>query len=80
MLKKIPLTDMRNSQAGKVISIDGGTKTVEKLESIGVRKGSCIVKKSALLGRGPVIVNVSNTEVAIGYKLAKKIMVEVNKP
>jgi Fe2+ transport system protein FeoA len=73
---KMPLSDMDIGRSGVIISISGGKKTVAKLESLGIRAGALIVKKNALPAKGPLIVRVANSEVAIGYALAKKIWVE----
>lgn len=80
MLKrKMLLSDMENAGSGIIMSIEGGKRIIDKLDSIGIRVGAYIVKKSALLGKGPLIVSVANTEVAIGYAMAKKILVEVDR-
>lgn len=75
--RKLSLVSMRNGQSGTVISIIGGKGTIERLEALGIRIGAGITKKSALLGHGPVIVVVGNAEIAVGYKMASRIIVEV---
>ncbi len=75
--RKIALYMMKNFQPGIVIEISGGRGMCSRLEALGIRIGSRIIKKSALLGFGPVIVLVGNTEIAIGHGMAARIFVEV---
>lgn len=77
--RTMALSEMKNSQTGTVKVIKGCGGMTSKLESIGIRLGCKIKKKSALLGFGPVIVLVGNTEIAIGHKMALKILVEVDR-
>jgi len=76
--QKMVLTSMHSSQSGIVIAIDGGGGITGRLEALGIRRGSRIVKKSALIGCGPVIVCAGNTEIAIGYGMASRIIIEAD--
>ncbi|MDI6840596.1 MAG: FeoA family protein [bacterium] len=78
MGNKISLVEMRISEKGKVIEIQGGYGMIRKLETLGIREGKEIKKLSAQLMRGPVIIQVSNTRVAIGFGMARRIIVEVS--
>ena len=75
--QKFTLANMKNGQSGTVIEINGGSGMISRLEALGVRIGVRIIKKSGLFMKGPVIVDVGNTQVAIGYGMASKILVEV---
>ena len=75
--RRIALAAMKNLQCGTVISINGGGVMCSRLEALGIRVGSIIKKKSSLLGLGPAILLVGNTEIAIGHGMASKIIVEV---
>lgn len=76
--RKLALSDMKNTQSGIVAAIKGGRVMCTRLEALGIRVGSRIKKKSALIGCGPVIVLVGNTEIAIGHGMALRIFVEVD--
>lgn len=76
--RKIALSEMKNKQSGVVIIINGGGGMCKRLEELGIRIGSRIIKKSALIGCGPVITSIGNTEIAIGHGIATKIFVEVD--
>lgn len=74
---KLALSSMKNMQSGTVMAIQGGGEMNRRLEALGIHEGSKVTKKSAMLGFGPVIVAVGNTEIAIGHCMASKIFVEV---
>lgn len=76
--RRVALSAMKNAESGIVVAIFGGRGMHGRLEALGIRVGAKITKKSALLGSGPVIVMVGNTELAIGYGMATKILVEVD--
>ncbi len=79
MEKRIPLTEMEANETGKVIEMHGGHGMVGNLEKMGIRIGTEIKKKNQQLMRGPMMVQVGNTQVAIGYGMAKRIIIEVKK-
>ena len=72
-----PVNSMRNGQWGKLVQIDGGDDLTEKLASLGIRAGTRLGKKYGLLGRGPVVLTIGTGEVAIGYGMATRMMVQV---
>ena len=73
----LDLTKLKSGQKGVVVEIQGGVGLVRRLESMGVRKGKKITKISAQFWRGPQIVKVDNTQVAIGFGMAVKISIKV---
>jgi len=75
----IDLTRIRQGEKGRVIDIQGGWGLLRKLEALGIRQGTEIVKVSSQLMRGPITIRVGNTQVAIGFGMARKIMVEYKK-
>lgn len=76
--KRIALSKMKASQYGFVVAINGGHKMVNKLRALGVYVGVRVIRKNRLLGPAPVIIMVGNTEIAIGYSMAARIVVEVD--
>ncbi len=70
----ITLIELKNFRKALVIDIVGGSMAKRKLENLGIRVGSIIVKKGPSLG--PVVVNSGNTQIAIGRGLASKILVK----
>lgn len=74
-----PLVDLVSLEEGasaEVIKILGGLKMRFRLESLGIYEGVKIKKISKVLFRGPVIIEVKNYKIAIGYGMAKKILVK----
>jgi Fe2+ transport system protein FeoA len=71
------ICEMKNGQTGIIKHIKGGTNIIKKLEIMGVILGSKINKKSSFFKIGPCVIKVGMTELAIGYQMASKIMVEV---
>ena len=74
--KQITLTQMQTGQSGVVIQIQGGHGLVNRLNALGIRAGKRITKLSSMIMRGPVTVQVDRAQVAIGFGMAKRIIVE----
>jgi len=49
-----------------------------RLEALGIRPGMKVTKISSMLFRGPVTLRVGNAQVAIGFGMANRIIVEVD--
>jgi ferrous iron transport protein A len=71
------LTNMRDGQAGTIISIDAGKKATKRLADLGLIPGKDIKILRKTLFSGPVEIRVSGSRLAIGRGLASKIVVEV---
>ncbi|MDI6799932.1 MAG: FeoA family protein [Actinomycetota bacterium] len=71
------LAEMKIGEKGLVTKIDGGSGVERRLEALGIRKGSRVTKAGSMLLKGPVVVRVDGCQLALGYGVAKKIMVEV---
>ena len=76
--KQITLTQMQIGQSGVVIQIQGGHGLVNRLNSLGIRPGKRITKVSSMLMRGPVTIQVDRAQVAIGFGMASRIIVELD--
>jgi len=74
----IDLSQMMAGQTGRIIGFNGGRGLVQRLESMGIRLGVQITKVSGQIMRGPVVVRLGNTQVAIGFGMARKVLVEVD--
>lgn len=74
------ITDMAVLKAGvtgTVTSIDGGHGVTNRLDAMGIRPGIKVTKLSGQFMRGPVIIKVGSAQIAIGYGMAKKVLVQV---
>lgn len=76
-MKKTNLVRMRSGTRGTVVKIGGGKHMQRKTEMLGIRVGCSMVKVSGHALRGPVVVKVGATQIAIGHGMAHKIIVEV---
>lgn len=75
----IDLTQLQPGEIGIVEEMQGGHGFIKKLQSMGVRQGKRIVKVSSHFWRGPQTIEVDNIQIAIGFGMAKKIMVSVKR-
>jgi ferrous iron transport protein A len=75
--KQVPLTMLKAGQSGKIVQVQGGAGLINRLSALGVRPGGRITKVSSMLMRGPVTVQIGRVQVAMGFGMAKRVMVEV---
>ncbi len=75
---QMTLGQMEAGQAGTVIQVLGGRGLNRRLEALGIRPGKKVTKISSMLFRGPVIFRADHTQVAIGFGMASKILVEID--
>jgi len=71
------LEHLRSGEGGRIAQIDGGHGVVNRLAALGIRPGKRIMKLSSRFMRGPVTVQVDRAQVAIGFGMAKRILIEV---
>ena len=74
-MSEISLAQMRQGEEGVVVSVHGGYGLFNKLESLGIRNGTRIRKISSHFMKGPVIIQSGNTQLAIGFGMASRVMV-----
>lgn len=75
----INLTQLHPGEIGIIKEIQGGAGLVRKLQSMGIRQGKKITKVSSHFWRGPQTVEIDDRQIAIGFGMARKISVEVEK-
>lgn len=76
---QLTLAEMRTGQSGIVVGVLGGHGLIGRLDALGIRPGRKVTKLSSTLFRGPVTLRVNNSRVAVGFGMAKKIIVEADK-
>ena len=74
---KISLVDMKPGQSGTLVEILGGCRMIVRLDALGLRLCKRVRKVSSMLMRGPVVVEVDGFQIAIGYGMASRIIVEI---
>ena len=71
------LKDLKSGEGGRIAQIDGGRGVVNRLAALGIRPGRRVMKLSSGFMRGPVTIQVDRAQVAIGFGMAKRILIEV---
>jgi ferrous iron transport protein A len=67
---------MNRGERGVVYKILGGHGVTRRLEALGVRPGVLITKVSSQFMRGPITIQLGNTQIALGFGIAKKVIVK----
>lgn len=75
--RQTTVAQMRTGERGRIIEITGGHGPTRRLEAMGIRPGKKIAKVSSMLMRGPVTIQVDGVQVAIGFGIARRILVEL---
>lgn len=73
---RVDLTRLENNQAGRVVEVQGGQPAVANLGNLGIVPGTVLVKKSASLMRGPIVLEREGSQFAVGFAMAQGIIVE----
>lgn len=76
--KQITLRQMQAGQSGIVVQIAGGHGLINRLSALGIRPGKRITKVSSMFMRGPVTIQVDRAQVAIGFGMANRVIVELD--
>ena len=72
---EITLFNLESGKKATIKRLDGGVEFQKKLTSLNIRVGKTIRKITAQPLHGPVVIEIDNTEAAIGINMAKKIVV-----
>ncbi|MFA5270876.1 MAG: FeoA family protein [Candidatus Omnitrophota bacterium] len=75
----IDLTQLQPCEIGLIIEIQAGHGLCRKIQSLGIRSGKKVTKISSHFWRGPQTIEIDNLQVAIGFGMAKKIFIEVDR-
>ncbi len=75
----VNLTEMKGGQTGVVVNIEGGLGARDRIQSMGIRIGKRIKKEGPRFGRGPQTVLIGNLRIAVGFGMASKILVQIDK-
>ncbi len=75
--KETTVARMKDRQHGIVVRIEGGHGLTDRLNAMGIRPGKKITRIGAMMMRGPVTIKVDGTQVAMGFGMASKVVVEL---
>jgi ferrous iron transport protein A len=70
------LTQLEIGRTARVVEIQGGQSLQNKLHAIGILPGKTISKTSRAIFKGPIVLMVGSVQIAIGFGMARKIMVK----
>jgi ferrous iron transport protein A len=73
----IPLANMEINREGIIYKLEGEAGFQARLQALNIRIGKRIKKISTNPFRGPIVVEVDSSRVAIGYGMAQKVMVDI---
>jgi len=76
-MKKISLVHFKPNHKGKISEITGGAGLQNRLMSMGLYIGKEITKLSYIGLRGPVVIRVGRSVLALGHGMAAKIIIEI---
>jgi ferrous iron transport protein A len=71
------LTDLKAGADARIVQIDGGHGMVGRLAALGIRPGKRITMLNSGFMKGPVTIEVDRGQIAIGFGMAKRILVEL---
>lgn len=77
--EQLSVAEMRTGQTGTVIEVLGGSGLVRRLDALGIRAGKKVTKISSTLFRGPITLGVDSARVAVGFGMARRIIVETDR-
>ena len=75
----VDITQLKPGEEGIIVQLLGGPGLIRRMQSLGVRIGKKVKKVSSHFWHGPQTIEIDNLKIAIGYGLAKKIIVEVKR-
>ncbi|MFH2068315.1 MAG: fused ferrous iron transport protein A/B [Candidatus Omnitrophota bacterium] len=75
----LTLSELKSGEQGIIKELQGGHGLRRKLESLGIRVGKTVRRVNEPSRGGPVVLEIDGSKSAVGYGMAKKIMVEVRK-
>ncbi len=75
----VDLTQMLSGERGAVVQVQGGYGLVRRIQSMGIRPGKRIIKVSSHFWRGPQTVQIDKVQFAIGFGMAKRILIQVER-
>jgi Fe2+ transport system protein FeoA len=75
-MKKISLIHLKEDHKARIIDITGGAALRNRMMSLGIYPGRDVSKLSHIGLRGPVVLKVGRSILALGHGVAAKIIVE----
>ena len=77
-MELLTLAQMEIGETGKIVELRGGLGLIRRLDALGIRQGKKVTKTSSTFFRGPVTLQIDNAQVAVGFGMARKIIVQTD--
>ncbi len=75
-MNKISLNVVKKLEKVKILEVTAGRMANARLSALGLRPGALVTKISSFALRGPVMLKVGRSTIAIGHGMAEKIIVD----
>lgn len=75
--KGCELARVKPGQNVRVIEIEGGWHLRQRLNQMGIHIGDLMIVKQAGAFRGPMLIEIHGSQVALGCGLARKVIVKI---
>jgi Fe2+ transport system protein FeoA len=74
---EVTLKDLKQGEKGKILAIRGGCGIHKRLLDMGITPGTIVSVVGAAPLKGPVMIKVRGSKLAIGMGIASKVLVEI---
>ncbi|MHC1610907.1 MAG: FeoA family protein [Candidatus Methanospirareceae archaeon] len=74
--RAIPLTSLLPGERAKIIGLKGGRGRERHFRTMGLMEGKIVRVIAAQPARGPVVIDVEGTQIAIGRGMARHILIQ----
>ena len=79
MAIRLPLTDMVAGESGRVVELLGGRGLAGRLLRLGIRVGTVVTMDHDPHLGGPVVIAHAGSQAALGFGMATRVIVEVDR-
>ncbi len=79
MPERIPLADMKNGETGKIVEVLGGAGVQKRLRALRIMPGVEIKRVNGTFSHGPVVLQIGNSQTALGFGVCYKVIVEADR-
>jgi ferrous iron transport protein A len=69
----IPLTELADRDRALILGVEGAGKA--RLEAMGLAPGAIVEKLSSTALKGPIVIERGGSRLALGYELARRVIV-----
>ncbi|HOO77427.1 MAG TPA: FeoA family protein [bacterium] len=72
----IRLTELRDGETALVVGFEEGAGGAARVAAMGLRVGKTVTKISGMPFKGPIVVQVGGTRIALGHRMGARVLVE----